>query len=376
MNIPLLDLKAEYEVLKKDIDAQIKDCLDSQHWILGAKVSEFEEKAARYLETEYAIGVASGTDALVVSLGALALSIKGKDRFDKKDEIITTPFTFVATAEAIARSGATPVFVDIDPDTYNICPLEIAKAITENTVGIIPVHLYGLACNMGEICKLAQKHKLFVLEDTAQAFGASYRGKKLGTIGDIGSFSFFPSKNLGCFGDGGLITTNNEKYAELIRALRNHGQVKKYNAEFLGYNSRLDSLQAAILLAKLNYLDEFNELRRKVAAGYNRAFKSISEITTPIEPKGSFHVHHLYTMKVSSRRDELLKFLNSRGIASRPYYPLALYEMDAFKDSISQGSLTVTKEALATVLSLPIYPFLKDNQFQYITKTVSSFFSK
>ncbi|MBU1523445.1 MAG: DegT/DnrJ/EryC1/StrS family aminotransferase, partial [Candidatus Omnitrophica bacterium] len=233
---------------------------------------------------------ASGTDALLLSLRALAIKEKNKEYFDKKDEVITTPFTFVATAEAIVRSGATPVFVDVNLATFNICPKEIKKAITKNTVGILPVHLYGNSCRMDEILKIAKENNLFVVEDTAQAFGGTYstkgaclparqgsasggKGKKLGTIGNCGAFSFFPSKNLGGCGDGGLIATNNIRLAELVRILRNHGQIKKYNASYIGYNSRLDSIQAAILLVKLKYVDKFNQLRREIAKKYMRHLK-------------------------------------------------------------------------------------------------------
>ena len=268
MNIPILDLKREYASLKKDIDRQIKDCLGSQQWILGRKVSEFEKRIAKYLCVKYAIGVASGTDALILSLKALAFKLKRKESFDRKDEIITTAFTFIATAESIVRAGATPVFADIDPITFNIDPLAIERAITKNTVGILPVHLYGLVCDMGKISKIAKKHNLFIVEDCAQSFGASIGKKKVGAFSDCGTFSFFPSKNLGGFGDGGLIVTNDKSIAELIKILRNHGQTSNYNASFIGYNSRLDSIQAAVLLAKLEDIDKFNTARIKIAKKY------------------------------------------------------------------------------------------------------------
>jgi dTDP-4-amino-4,6-dideoxygalactose transaminase len=371
MKVPLLDLKKEYQFLKKDIQKQLDSCFKSQQWILGPKVEEFEKKAAKYLKTKHAIGVASGTDALVLSLRALALKTKKKAFFAKKDEIITTPFTFIATAESIKRSGATPVFVDIDPDTFNIDPDKIKTAITKNTVGILPVHLYGLACDMNKILRIAKEHNLFVVEDTAQAFGAVYHGKKLGSLGDCGAYSFFPSKNLGGCGDGGLVSTNDSKLASLIRVLRNHGQTKRYNAEFAGYNSRLDSIQAAVLLAKLKHIDKFNRARRAVAGKYNKSFKGL--VGTPLESKDCRHAYHLYTIKVSSRiRNKLFSYLNSQGISSRVYYPGLLPEMTAFKNT--KLKLNKAKKVSQEVLSLPIHPFLTDRDISYITKNLRAFF--
>lgn len=372
LKIPILDLKQEYDFLKEEIHQQIKECFASQEWILGPKVGEFEKEVAKYLNVNYAIGVASGTDALVLSLQALALKLKNKEFFDKKDEIITTPFTFVATAEAIVRCGATPVFVDINPDTFNIDPQEIKKAITKNTVGIIPVHLYGLSCQMDKIIEIAKENDLFVVEDTAQALGARYKGVKTGTIGDLGAFSFFPSKNLGGCGDGGLIVTNDSSTADYVKMLRNHGQKEKYNAVYIGYNSRLDSLQAAILLAKLKRIDKFNDLRRKVANKFNTALQGIKGLQVPLEPQNSFHVYHLYTMKVSLR-DKLNSYLNSKGIQARIYYPIPLHKMKAFSGCKVKGGLKNTDEVLSKVLTLPLYPFLQDKEIDYIIRNISSF---
>ncbi|MDP2924253.1 MAG: DegT/DnrJ/EryC1/StrS family aminotransferase [Candidatus Omnitrophota bacterium] len=396
INIALLDLKREYKFLKKDIDRELKDCFSSQHWILGEKVSQLENQVAKYLGAKYSVGVASGTDALILSLRALAIKLKNKEYFDKEDEIITTPFTFVATAEAIVRSGATPVFVDINPHTFNIDPEQIKKAITRNTVGIIPVHLFGLACEMDTILEIARENKLFIVEDVAQAFGAEYRSevrgqkpevrKKLGTIGDCGAFSFFPSKNLGGYGDAGLVATNNPKLAEIIRVLRTHGQIGQYNAAHIGYNSRLDTIQAAILLAKLKYVDKFNALRIKNAQKYNSAFKNIKDIQLPAYnlpalPAGRQltayshpHVYNLYTIKVPIRlRDKFLKFLNDHGIGARVYYPFALHEMEAFNSVKTPFSLTNTEKAAASVISLPIHPFLTSKEINYIVKTIQVF---
>ena len=379
MDISILDLKREYTLLKKDINKQLKSCLDSQQWILGPKVSEFEEKTAKYLGTKYAIGVASGTDALILSLKSLAIKLKKKEYFNRKDEIITTPFTFIATAEAIARSGATPVFVDIDPITFNIDPLAIEKAVTKHTVGILPVHLYGLSCDMGKISKIAKKHNLFVVEDCAQSFGASIGEKKTGSFGDCGAFSFFPSKNLGGFGDGGLIATNNRDIAKLIKVLRNHGQTSDYNASYIGYNSRLDSLQAAILLAKLKHIDKFNNARIEIAKKYTQALKAIPQICSPIlntqySILTTKHIYHQYTIKVKSGRGTLLNHLNSKGIGARIYYPLLLSGMKAFENCKRKGSLKNAQEASSKCLSLPIHPFLKEKEINYITSAIKRFY--
>ncbi len=381
MNIPTLDLKREYAVLKEEIDAQLKSCVDSQQWVLGQKVSEFEEKAAKYLGVKNAIGVASGTDALILSLEALALKIKKKGSFDKKDEIITTPFTFIATAESIIRAGATPVFVDIDPITFNISSLAIEKAITKNTVGILPVHIYGLACDIKKISKIAKKYNLFIVEDCAQSFGALVDKKKTGSFGDCGAFSFFPSKNLGGFGDGGLIATNSKDIAKLIKTLRNHGQTENYSASFIGHNSRLDSIQAAVLLTKLKYIDKANSIRAKIAKKYTEAFKAIPQIQPPqlsiinyqLSGDDNRHVYHQYTIKVSSR-DKLLKYLNCKGVGARVYYPFLLSGMKAFNNCKSKGSLKNAQEASKKCLSLPIHPFLKEKEIEYITSAIKKFY--
>jgi dTDP-4-amino-4,6-dideoxygalactose transaminase len=375
MTIPLLDLKKEYIFFKKDIDKQIESCLESQEWILGPKVKEFEDKAAQYLGAKYAVGVASGTDALILALRAFALRLRNRHYFDEKDEIITAPFSFIATAEAIVRSGARPVFVDIDPDTFNIDPAKIKQAINRNTVGIIPVHLYGLACEMELISEIAKAYQLFVVEDAAQAFGASYKGKKTGTFGNLGAFSFFPSKNLGAFGDGGLVTTGDGELAESVKTLRNHGQRERYNADFIGYNSRLDSIQAAVLLAKLKYIDQLNKLRKKIAQMYNNKLKNTQEIKIPHAPQEADHVYHLYTIKVSRKRDKLLAHLNSQGIDARIYYPFSLYKMKAFMNAKYSGELKGTEKVLSEALSLPIYPFLEKIKVNYIIEHTCNFFT-
>ena len=376
INIPLIDLKREYAFLRDDIDKELESLFKNQKWILGPQVYRLEDRVSRYLNVKYALGVASGTDALLLSLRAFSLKFKRKNFFDSKDEIITTPFTFIATAEAILRAGARPVFVDIDPDTFNISPQAVKRAVTKNTVGIIPVHLYGLPADMDSIMNIARKYGLFVLEDTAQAFGAIYKGKKAGTIGTAGAFSFFPSKNLAGYGDAGLIATDDNAVYDYIKALRNHGQKEQYKADYLGYNSRLDSFQAAILSAKLKYIDRFNRKRMRVAGSYSRAFAKIKEIKTPFVPEGAAHIYHLYTIKVSSKRNRLIKFLNSKGIAARIYYPHLLNQMKAFKSCKAAGALKNARSVLSEVLTLPVHPFMRDKEVSYIVEYISKFFSK
>lgn len=372
MNIGILDLHREYATIADEVKKQFNDCLNTQAWILGKKVTEFEDSCAQYLNTKYTVGLNSGTDALILALRAMAIKAKGREFFDKKDEIITTPFTFIATAEAIVLAGATPVFVDIDSD-FNISPDAIEKAINKNTVGIIPVHLYGLCAKMTEIKKIAKANKLFIVEDVAQAFGAECDGKKAGTIGDIGCYSFFPSKNLGGYGDGGLVSTNDKKLGELFKVLRNHGQTKSYQAKHIGYNSRLDSIQAAILSVKLKQIDVMNAKRVAIAAQYNAAFKNNSNLVTPGIPVGSSHVYNLYTLSVKHRRDKLLKCLNDNGIGARVYYPYLLSDMPAFKCAKVKGKLTNAKSATKQCLTLPVHPFLTQEEVEFVVKAVLAF---
>jgi len=362
--IPMLDLKREYEYLKPAIDAAIQRCLEHQRWIWGPEVAEFEQKVAAYLETKHAIGVSSGTDALVLALRALAIKYKGKEFFDPEDEIITTPFTFTATGMAILRAGATPVFVDVDPHTFNIDPEGIRAYLQERgerVVGMLPVHLYGQAADMDAIMELARAYDLFVLEDVAQAFGGAWKEQKLGSIGTAGAFSFFPSKNLGAFGDGGMVVTQDDELADLVRKLSRQGGRDKYNAEHVGYNARLDTLQAAILLAKLDHLDEFNERRRTVAATYTAGLSGLDHLIPPQEAPGAHHVYHQYTVWVKRDREGLQAHLSAQGIASMIYYPVPLHRMQAFQGrSILAGSLSVAEEAARSVLSLPIGPLQEE----------------
>lgn len=371
----MLDLKREYEFMRDVINNAIRKTLEHQQWILGPEVKELEEKVSRYLSVKHCVGVSSGTDALLLSLRALAIKYKGQEYFERTDEIITTPFTFTATGDAILRAGPTPVFVDIDPQTYNIDPQKIRDYLTSNgsrVIGIIPVHLYGQPCNMGEIMAIVREYNLFVVEDVAQAFGGIWKGKKLGSIGTAGAFSFFPSKNLGGFGDGGMVATDDDELAELVRMLLKHGGKDKYNVEHIGYNSRLDTLQAAILLAKLNYIDEFNERRRKVAQIYNQELSGINGFTLPLMPTADICcVYHQYTVRVlHNKRDELKERLKREGISSAIYYPLPLHKMKVFYGRCKTGDLVEAQKAVREILSLPIEPLLTEEEISYVCKTI------
>lgn len=379
--IPMLDLRREYEYMKEEVDSAIKRCLDHQKWILGPEVGELERKIAEYIGVKHCVGISSGTDALVLALRALAIKTKGKEYFDRDDEIITTPFTFTATGDAILRAGATPVFVDINQDTYNIDPAKIRKYIsTANSnkrVGIIPVHLYGQACDMDEINEIARKHNLFILEDVAQAFGGKWKGKRLGAIGTAGTFSFFPSKNLGGFGDGGMVSTNDDEIAELVRMLLKHGGRDKYNVDHIGYNARLDTLHAAILLAKLKYIDEFNERRRKIAERYNKGLQGIKGLSLPLpQPEPDVHhVYHQYTIS-TTKRDELQNHLKEKGVSTMIYYPFPLHKMKVFGEGRSNiADLANAEQASECVLSLPVEPLQGEEETHYVVKEIKGYFA-
>lgn len=383
--IPMLDLRLEYEYMKHDIDAAIGKCLEHQRWILGPEVKELEEKIAQYLGVKHCIGVSSGTDALVLSLRALAIKLKGEEYFDRTDEIITTPFTFTATGDAILRAGATPVFVDIDPATYNIDPVKIKEYLTScpSLAGIIPVHLYGLACDMDELVEIAEDFNLFVLEDVAQAFGGTWKGRRLGSIGIAGTLSFFPSKNLGGFDDGGMVATNHREIAELVRMLLRHGGKDKYNVDHIGYNARLDTLQAGILFAKFKYINEFNERRKKIAKTYNEALKDLEGLILPIDNNSTpctslHHGFHQYTIRVSNgKREELQKHLKEKGISTMVYYPVPLHRIQVFdgRSKIFNG-LNHAERAVMEVLSLPIEPLMEEEDLMSVVEAIREFFEK
>ncbi|SCZ55999.1 DegT/DnrJ/EryC1/StrS family aminotransferase [Thiohalomonas denitrificans] len=351
--IPMVDLKGQYLAIKDEIDAGLLQALEKTQFILGPNVQAFERETAEYLGAEHAIGVASGTDAL--HLGLIAAGIR------PGDEVITTPFTFIATAEAIRYVGATPIFVDIDPATFNIDLAKAEAAITERTRALLPVHLFGQPVDMQAVGALAEKHGLSVVEDCAQSFGAAVGQRKTGTLGAVGAFSFFPSKNLGGFGDGGLVTTNSAAMAEHLRVLRNHGSWKQYHHSEIGFNSRLDELQAVILRAKLKHIDRYNDSRRRVAHRYTSALKEMADVTPPHEDGIGRHVYHQYTL-LSERRDEIMQALRGNDIACAVYYPIPLHQQEVFAEACRGVELPVAESVSAQCLSLPIFPEMTDEQ--------------
>lgn len=359
--VPILDLRPQYEFLKSEIHEAMTRVLERGDFIMGEEVKLFEQEVAAYLGVKYAVGMNSGTDALFIGLRAMDIGVG--------DEVITTSFSFFATAEAISHVGATPVFVDINENTFNLDSNLLEAAVTLKTKAIIPVHLYGRPCEMGKIMTIAKKHNLLVLEDCAQSFGAKYMGscstcdgnceisefkdKYTGAIGHAGAFSFFPTKNLGAYGDGGMLTTNNENIAEIARKLRSHGSIKKYHNEMIGYNSRLDTIQAAILRVKLPHVARWNEARREVAKRYNQTLEGIKGIKIPEVSED--HVFHQYTIRVlNESRDELQKKLEQSGISTMIYYPIPQDQLPVFKGQYQPlpYSCLVAEQAL----SLPIYP--------------------
>ena len=366
MKVPLLDLKLQYATIRNDVLTAIAEVLDSQVCIGGPKVAELEQKVAEISDCKFAVGVTSGTDALLASLMALNIG--------PGDEVITTSFTFFATAGSIARTGALPVFVDIDPRTYNLDPSKIEAAITGRTKAIIPVHLYGQMCDMDPIMEVAAKHNLYVIEDAAQSITATYKGRKAGSIGTVGCFSFFPSKNLGGAGDGGMIVTNDPALHERLVAMRSHGSHRKYYHQFVGGNFRLDPLQAAILLVKLPHLGDWSEARRRNAAYYNRAFAS-SSVQTPWINPDCVSIFNQYTIRVSNR-DSLVQALKQEGIGAEIYYPLAMHEQECFAGKCRvAGSLHESETASHSVLSLPVYPELTQDQLDCVADFVLRFTS-
>ena len=365
MKVPFLDLKRQYASIQKDVDGAISRVLSHTQFVLGPEVKSFEENLARYCGTKFAVGCASGTDALLLSLRACGV--------EPGDEVITSTFSFFATAGAISRLGAIPVFVDILPKSYNIDTSQIEKKITPQTKVIMPVHLYGQCADMDEILSLAKRHNLRVVEDAAQAIGASYQGKKAGGLGELGCFSFFPSKNLGGLGDGGMVTCPSDEDAELVRKLRVHGSKPKYYHSLVGYNSRLDSLQAAALSVKLKYLESWTGGRRKRAARYNQLLAGLP-FETPFEPEHNFHIYHQYTVAVP-KRNELRKFLTEREVGTEIYYPLPLHLQECYASlGYKKGSFPVAEKSSVEVLSLPIFPELTDEEQNFVAASVREFY--
>lgn len=389
MNIPILDLKLQYQTLKTEIDQAIARVIESTQFILGPEVEQLEREIADYLGVKHAIGVNSGTDALVIALRALNIGIG--------DEIITPSFSFYATAESISMVGATPIFADIYRDSFNIDVNAIVEKITPRTKGIMPVHLYGQPAAMAMIMDIANNYNLSVIEDCAQAFGAVYYGdcaecqqkceangtlcdrtmkenligKYVGGVGNVGAYSFYPTKNLGAYGDGGMIVTNDDDIAQVSRMLRVHGAKKNYHNELLGYNSRLDSLQACVLRVKLKYIDKWNQARHNIAENYNQLLADVPNLITPKISKG--HVFHQYTIRVTNgKRDELKSYLADKGIGTMIYYPIPQDQLPVYQDSYNPTP--VASELAKEVLSLPIYPELAPESVIYIADTIRSFY--
>ncbi len=379
--IQMVDLKGQYENIKERVDSSIANVIETTAFVNGPEVHEFQKELEEYLNVKHVIPCANGTDALQIAMMGLGLQ--------PGDEVITADFTFAATVEVIALLQLTPVLVDVDPVNFNIDIEAIKKAITPKTKAIVPVHLFGLAANMDEIMALAEEYNLYVIEDNAQGIGANYISKdhskkKTGTIGHVASTSFFPSKNLGCYGDGGAIFTNDDELAHTIRGIVNHGMYVRYHHDVVGVNSRLDSIQAAVLRAKLPHLDDYNKARIEAANKYSEAFKNVENIVTPagFDTEKNFsersHVFHQYTLKIKNAdRDALVNHLNEKGIPCGVYYPIPLHLQKAYKDDrYKEADFAVTNQLVKEVISLPMHTELDDGQIKYITETVINFVTK
>ncbi len=366
----MVDLQSQYQKIKEDVDTAILNVLGSAAFINGPEVKQFETELQDYLDVKHVIPCANGTDALQIALMSLDLK--------PGDEVITADFTFAATVEVIDLLKLTSVLVDVDYHTFTIDIEKLKAAITPKTRAIIPVHLFGQCANMDEVMAVAKEYNLFVIEDTAQAIGADYKGKKAGTIGHIGCTSFFPSKNLGCYGDGGAIFTNDDELAHKLRGIVNHGMYKRYYHDEVGVNSRLDSVQAAVLRKKLPLLDSYNEARNKAAAYYSEAFKDIEELLTPEVDENSTHVFHQYTLRVTNgKRNELQAFLTEKEIPAMIYYPVPLRKQKAYNNGhYNDADFPNTNKLVEEVISLPMHTELDDEQLAFITSAVKEFFGK
>ena len=363
--IPVLDLKAQYRDIREEMDAAVHGVLESGHFVLGPNVRALAVEVAQYCGCTYGVGVASGTDALRLAMDSLEIG--------PGDEVITTPFTFIASGNTVSRAGASPVFVDIDPRTFNINPILVERAITGRTKAILPVHLFGQLADMDALMEVAARYDLPLIEDSAQAIGATYNGQPACSFGVIGCLSFYPTKNLGAYGDGGMAVTCNPEMADRLDVLRRHGGRVKYHHERVGYNSRLDELQAAILRVKLRHLNEWTTARRRVAARYNELLAG-SPVITPYESPRNRHVYHQYTIR-APHRDELQAFLQEKGIGTMVYYPVPLHLQGIYADlGLGQGTFPEAEQAAKEVLSLPIYPELTDGELLQIVETIRQFY--
>jgi dTDP-4-amino-4,6-dideoxygalactose transaminase len=363
--IPLVDLRRQYLYIKEEINHAFEVVLQSGIFIMGENVREFEREFAAYLGVRHAIGVASGTDALMLALRALG--------FENGDEVITVSFTFASTVDSIVHNSATPVFVDIDPKTYTLDVSQVKKLITEKTKAVIPVHIYGHPVDMGPLLEIAEENNLYVVEDACQAHGAEYRGRKVGSFGDCACFSFYPAKNLGAYGDGGILVTNDEQIAERMRMLRNYGERKKYYHSFIGYNSRLDEIQAAILRVKLKYLDKWVEARRRNARRYGELLSKIPNVTVPYEEPYAKHAYHLYVIR-TKHREELRNWLSSQGVSTGIHYPIPIHLQESYRHlGLMEGSFPVAEKVTKEIFSLPMFPELTEGEICYVSKLVEEF---
>ena len=365
MKVPMLDLKPQYAQIKDNVVREVLAVMESQGFILGPRVEKMEQELATYIGAKHAVGVSSGTDALLLSLMALQIG--------HGDEVITTPYSFFATAGAVARVGAKAVFVDIEPDTFNIDASKIEAAVTPRTKAILPVHLFGQCADMDAIMAIARKYRLPVIEDACQSIGSGYNGKQAGTIGDFGCFSFFPSKNLGCFGDGGLVTTNSDEQGDHIRKLRVHGGAKQYHHLEVGINGRLDAIQAAVVSVKLPHLAAWTESRRENAARYNQLFAGNKNVRPPVEKAGRKHIYNQYVIQVE-KRDELKQHLTEKEIGCAVYYPVSLHEQECFKSlGYRRGDFPNSEYAANHTLAIPVYPELPSEALEFVATTINSF---
>lgn len=373
--IPMVDLKGQYQKIKEEVNEAISNCMENATFINGPQVKQFQKSLEKYQKVKHVIPCANGTDALQIAIMALDLQ--------PNDEVVCPAFTYAATAEAVGLLGLKPVMIDVDKDTFNMTVEKLQDVITPKTKAIIPVHLYGQSCDMEPILKFAKEKNIYVIEDNAQALGATYTflngtQQKTGAMGDVGCTSFFPSKNLGCFGDGGALMTNNDYLAKRMRMIANHGQIKKYHHEILGCNSRLDAIQAAVLDVKLNYLDEYSANRNEMANAYYEKLSNIKELELPKKQYNSTHVFHQYTIRVKNgKRDALQTYLKEQGVPSVVYYPLPLYQQNAFKQYVSKNfELPITQKLCREVLSLPIHTEMNEKEMDTICNAIIHFFNK
>lgn len=368
MKVPFLDLKVQYQSIREEIAVELQKVLDNTAFAGGPFVAEFEKNFAEFCQTKHAIGVGSGTEALWVALIGLGVG--------PGDEVITAANSFIATAEAISFTGATPVFVDVDATSYNLDPSKIEAAITAKTKAIIPVHLYGQSVDMDPILAIAKQHNLAVVEDAAQAQGAEYKGKRAGSLGDAGCFSFYPGKNLGAYGEAGAVTTNDDALAARMRMFRDHGQSKKYHHDMVGWNARMDGFQGAVLNVKLKYLDGWNAARHANAKKYDELLAGVEAVTAPTEMEWAKHIYHIYPILVDNR-DELMAYLQEQGIASGIHYPVPLHLTGAYKDTNQgEGQCPVTEAITPRLVSLPMFPELSEAQIEMTVDAIKAFLAQ